>query len=103
MRIGRPNNAGSVVARSPLDGTTSGSTEAGTSNSASNCESHCKVLILNNKVRDALLASVTWRLPPVRFQISQLSIVPNASSPLSARERAPGTLSSSHCNLVPEK
>jgi hypothetical protein len=41
--------------------------------------------------------------PPVRFQISQLSMVPKASSPASARARAPSTLSSSHAILVPEK
>ena len=39
-----------------------------------------------------------WRLTG-----SQVSIVPNASSPRSARPRAPGTLSSSHRNLLAEK
>src|SRR5260221_7778085 len=35
--------------------------------------------------------------------MSQLSTVPNASSPAAARARACGTWSSSHFNLVPEK
>jgi hypothetical protein len=45
--------------------------------------------MLNSSVRDALLASVACTLPPVRFQISQLSMVPKASSPaLGPRPRA---------------
>jgi hypothetical protein len=51
----------------------------------------------------ALLTSVTCAAPPVSCQISQLSTVPKASSPRSAASRAPGTWSSSHCSLVPEK
>ena len=46
-----------------------------------------------------VLTSVTWRAPPVSFHTSQLSIVPNASSPRSARARAPGTCSSSQREL----
>jgi hypothetical protein len=51
----------------------------------------------------ALLTSVTCTAPPVSCHISQLSTVPKASSPRSAAARAPGTWSSSHCSLVPEK
>jgi hypothetical protein len=43
-------------------------------------------------VRLAFVTSVTWTppsTPPVRFQMSQLSIVPNSSSPASARARNP--------------
>jgi hypothetical protein len=58
---------------------------------------------LNNRVREALLASVAWTRPPVSFQTSQLSTVPKASSPRSARARAPGTWSSSHASFVAEK
>jgi hypothetical protein len=43
------------------------------------------------------------RLPPVSFQISQLSMVPKASLPASAFSRAPSTLSSSQASLEPEK
>ncbi len=52
-------------------------------------------------VREALVTSV--RCSPVNFHISQLSIVPIASSPFSARSRAPVTLSSNHRTLGPAK
>ncbi len=62
-------------------------------------------------VRDALLTSVAWMAParveawapPVSIHISQVSIVPNASSPRCAAARAPLTLSRIHFSLVPEK
>jgi hypothetical protein len=57
-------------------------------------------------VREALVTSVTCRPPsgpPVRFQISQESMVPKAISPRSARALRPGTLSSSQAALGPEK
>ncbi|CAM5653186.1 hypothetical protein STENM223S_05500 [Streptomyces tendae] len=57
-------------------------------------------------VRPALVTSVTRRppsVPPVRFQISQESMVPKAMSPFSARARSPGTWSSSQAALGPEK
>ena len=41
--------------------------------------------------------------PPVRFHSSQLSIVPKASSPASARARAPGTASSIQLDLRPRE
>ena len=71
----------------------SGSMLAGMPNSRSSSSSHCSVWMLNSIVREALLTSVTWRAPPVSFQTSQVSTVPNASLPASARARAPGTLS----------
>ena len=49
-------------------------------------------------VRLALVTSVTCTppsAPPVRFQISQLSMVPKSTSPRSARSRRPGVRSSS--------
>ncbi|CAM5702959.1 hypothetical protein SALBM135S_02310 [Streptomyces alboniger] len=57
-------------------------------------------------VRPALVTSVTClppSVPPVRFQMSQESMVPKAISPRSARARSPGTLSSSQAALGPEK
>ena len=54
-------------------------------------------------VREALLASVAWTAPSVSCQTSQLSTVPNASSPASARRRASGTLSSIQASFVAEK
>ena len=49
------------------------------------------------------MASVTWRRPPLSRHAIQLSTVPKASVPASARSRTPGTLSSSQRILVPEK
>jgi hypothetical protein len=40
-------------------------------------------------VREALVASVAWTLPPVSRHSRKLSMVPKASSPLSARRRVP--------------
>ena len=54
-------------------------------------------------VRQAFETSVTWTSPPVSFQMSQLSTVPKASSPFSARSRTPSTLSSSQTILLAEK
>jgi len=42
-------------------------------------------------VREAFDTSVTWTRPPVSFHTSQVSIVPQRSSPASARAWAPGT------------
>jgi hypothetical protein len=54
-------------------------------------------------VREALVTSVTCVLPPVSFQISHESTVPNARPPDSALTRAPSTLSSIQRTLVAEK
>ena len=53
-----------------------------------------------SSVRDALVTSVACTAPPVSFQRSAESTVPNASSPRSARSRAPFTLSSIQRTLV---
>ena len=42
-------------------------------------------------------------MPPVRFQISQVSMLPNSRSPESARSAAPSTLSRSQRIFGPEK
>ena len=52
-------------------------------------------------VRLAFVTSVTCR--PVSFQISQLSMVPNSTSPRSARSRSPSTWSSSQRSFGPAK
>ena len=57
-------------------------------------------------VRLALVTSVTCtppRGPPVRFQASQVSTVPNSAVPASALARASATLSKIHFNFSPEK
>ena len=59
--------------------------------------------ISNSSVRDALVASVAWTLPPVSRQSRNESTVPKASRPCSAAARAPITLSSSQPILVAEK
>ena len=59
--------------------------------------------MLKSSVREAFETSVTCVRLPVRCQVSQVSTVPKASSPRSARARAPGTLSSSQAILVPLK
>ena len=51
-------------------------------------------------VREAFVRSVRCSRPPVIFQTSQLSMVPAASSPASARRRASGAWSSSHASFV---
>jgi hypothetical protein len=52
-------------------------------------------------VRLALVTSVMWR--PVRFHSSHESIVPNSTSPASARASSPSTWSSSQRIFGPEK
>ena len=58
-----------------------------------------------SRVRDALVTSVKCSArsrsfaPPVRFQISHVSIVPASSSPFSARCLAFGTLSRVHAHF----
>ena len=59
-----------------------------------------------NMVRLALVTSVTCTPPlgpPVRFQMTQVSILPNSTSPFSALARAPSTLSRIHLTFGPEK
>ena len=65
--------------------------------------SHAPSWMLKSSVREALVASVAWTLPPVRRQIRKESIVPKASSPRSAFSRAPFTWSRSQAILVAEK
>src|SRR6266566_151449 len=86
-----------------LDEPTAGNTDRGTPNSFSSSSSQSPVRRLNNIVRDALLGSVTCTRPPVKFQTSHESTVPNASLPAFALARAPGTLRSIHSSFVPEK
>lgn len=77
----------------PDEGRTSGSMDEGTPNSWHSHGSHVPVWMLKSMVRLALVGSVAWTSPWVRFQISHESTVPNANSPASARSRAPGTVS----------
>ena len=87
----------------PLDGRTSGSIARGTSNSASTSGSQSRVCRLNNCVREAFVWSQACTDPPVRFHVSQLSMVPAHSSPFAARRRPSGSESSSQRILLAEK
>ena len=75
------------------DGRISGSIWRGTPKIASSSSCQFRVLRFISRVRLAFVTSVTCMPPsgpPVRFQISQLSMVPNSTSPRSARSRRPG-------------
>ena len=68
--------------------------------------SHASRAMFMRSVRDALVTSVTCRPPsgpPVRFQVSQESMVPAHRSPASARFRSPSTWSRSHATFGPVK
>ena len=57
-------------------------------------------------VREALVGSVMCRppsVPPVMFQMTQVSMLPNTRLPASAFSRAPSTLSRIQRTFGPEK
>src|SRR5690348_5114980 len=101
--IGAPTRLGSVSAMKPDVGTTSGKMARGIPRSANNGSDHESDARSNSMVRDAFVTSVTWRRPPVRFQINQESTVTNSRSPASARRRNAGSDSNSQAILVAEK
>ena len=77
---------------------------AGTRKSSSIAGSHSAVARFISRVRDAFVTSVTWSCAARQSRWTRkLSMVPKASSPFSARARAPSTWSSSQAALVPEK
>jgi hypothetical protein len=88
--IGAPSRSLASCVIRPLLSTTRGSTAGGMSSRASNSSSQQRRLMSKSRVREAFDGSVTCTLSADSFQASQLSIVPNASSPRSARARAPG-------------
>lgn len=98
-----PSHSGNALPTTALLGAICGSTLRGIFSNARISSFQSCACRSNSIVRDALLGSVLCTAPPVSCQISQLSTVPNASSPRSAIRRAPGTWSSSQANLVPEK
>ena len=99
--IGVPSSL--VTPYTSLEERTSGSIDRGTPKSFSSSSSQSPFVMSYNIVREALLASVTCTLPPVRFQTSHESTVPNASSPALALARAPFTFCRIHCTFVAEK
>ena len=92
-RIGTsaPNSSAGATPNAASHARISGNTDAGTSNSFSSSGSHACVRRFISDVRLALVTSVACTAPPVSFHSSQVSTVPAASSPFSARARAPGT------------
>ena len=103
MGIRAPSSPSAVWPYTSEELRTSGSTLRGTFRIESSSSSHSPVWMLYSRVRLAFVASVMCSSPPVRLYTSQESMVPKASSPFSARSRAPSTLSSSHRTFVPLK
>ena len=68
----------------------SGSSARGTLNSAHISSLQARLAMSNSSVRAALVTSVTCARPCVSRQIRNVSTVPNASSPFSARRRSAG-------------
>ena len=75
-----PSSIGSVAPKSPRLSRTSGRMARGTPNSFSRPSSQSRVFRFHSMVREALVTSVACTRPLVRFQISQLSMVPKAMS-----------------------
>ena len=65
--------------------------------SSSSSSSQPSVASETSSVRDAFVSSVTWTRPPVSFQTSHESTVPNASG------SSVSTCWSSHSSFVAEK
>ncbi len=83
-----------------------GSMARGTPKAFRSASSQSSVRRSISSVRLAFVTSVACTppsTPPVRFHNSQVSGVPNSSSPLSARSRAPSTLSRIQAILDAEK
>src|SRR6266496_5097914 len=79
---------------------------AGTSNRSRRSGSQARVASAQRSVREAFVGSVTWappRGPPVRFQITQESIVPIRRRPEATRGFASGTLARSQWIFVAER
>ena len=106
--MGMPRAAGGsrTSPTTPDDGTISGSIDRGMPNTASSSSDHASVSRSISSVRLAFVTSVTWmppRVSPVRFQMSQVSGVPNSRCPASASARAPGMFSRIQAILDAEK
>ena len=104
--IGRPSGRKSspwVRPNSPALGKISGNNPIGTPKKWHKSSPQLSVRRSIKSVRDAFVASVTWRRPPVRCHSKKLSTVPAASSPLFARARAFGMWSSIQAIFVAEK
>ena len=92
-----------TVPKSASEVRISGSIATGIPNALHNSSSHLRSWMLNIIVREALEYSVTNLSRPVRFQMTQESMVPASNSPLSALSLAPSTCSRIQAILDAEK
>jgi hypothetical protein len=88
-----------VVPKRPLVARTSPSAARGTSKSAQSSSDQSPVRMSNSSVRHAFDGSVACTAPPVSFQSSHESTVPNARS----AERSTPPSRRSHASFVAEK
>ncbi|MGY2916277.1 hypothetical protein ACVWYP_001907 [Bradyrhizobium sp. USDA 3262] len=65
IAIGPPNKSAVLSPNRAEESFTSGSIERGTRSSLMRSSSQAPVWMLNSSVREALVASVAWTLPPV--------------------------------------
>lgn len=103
ISTGAPNRAASVSPTTPDDATIRGSIARGTPNKSSISPAQSPVSRFMSMVREAFVTSVACTAPPVRFQMSHVSTVPNSRSPAEARAGASGTLSRIQRILLAEK
>ena len=83
-----------------------GSIGLGMPKKPSSSSSQSRVSRSISMVRLALVGSVTCEpplTPPVRFQMTHVSVLPKTASPASAAARTPSTFSRIHWILPPEK
>ena len=98
----RDRDAADLADDAASTGPIAGSSARGMPNASSSPSSQSSVREVHQQ-RAARVGRRRSRGRPPRCQASQLSIVPAASSPASARSRAPGDSSSSHASFGPEK
>ena len=103
IAMGVPKSDASVWPKSAAQSSTLGNMHTGISSRLHIVWLQRPLRMSYNKVRAALVASVTCTAPLVNFQIRKLSTVPNNKSPAFARSRAPGTFASIQLSFVPEK
>src|SRR6266571_4911658 len=104
--MGTPGQSSEGLHTSPkllVDAMTVGKISAGMSNSRSSHSSHSSVWMFSRRVRDAVETSVTNDWPCVRFQISQVSSVPQHNRLSRSNAGVSGALSSSQRILLAEK
>jgi hypothetical protein len=92
----------SAAPAGPDESTMAGIMAAGMASAAITSALHPAPSLRRSPVTPALVASVTWSAPPDRVHATQVSTVPNRSSPRSALARSGSAPSSSAATLVAE-